>query len=72
MRVIKFLGCLFSKRHVKVRSTVIIKPNLIKRDYVQIDHNLILFCDKVGLDVHFCVHRNEPKRHLRERLEASP
>ena len=38
-----------------MRSTVIIKPNLIKRDYVQIDHNLILFCDKVGLGLYFSV-----------------
>ena len=66
-----FWGAFFQKG-TKGAKHRIIKSNLMKQDYAQREYNLILFCDKVGLVVHFCVHRNEPKRHLRGPFRLGP
>ena len=54
-RAKKVFGVPFFKKAREARSAVIIKLNLIKRDYVQRDYNLILFCDKVVLGLYFSV-----------------
>ncbi len=72
MREIKFLGCLFTKRHERCEAPYIYPVNLKKCKCTGRDFDLILFYDKVvlGLSFSVCTEKNE-KKHLRERLDAS-
>ena len=55
MREIKFLGCLFSKRHERCEAPYIYPVNFKKLKCMGGDFDLILFCDKVVLGLSFSV-----------------